>query len=117
MIIFQWISMISINVWFLYKMITKTIKKQMSLFDILVLVVLDLILSCIFVFPQVSQILASFFGIGRGVDFILYVSIIILFFTVLNIYFRLEKLREEISNLNRALTLKDAQREKLSPSA
>ena len=117
MIIFQWISIIFINALILYKIIIKTIKKQMSLFDIFVLVVLDLILSCIFVFPQISQILASFFGIGRGVDFILYVSIIVLFFTVLNIYFRLEKLREEITDLNRALTLKDDQRGNLFPSA
>jgi hypothetical protein len=40
-----------------------------------------------YVFPNSMQFLASLFGIGRGVDFILYLAIFVLFFDVLNIYF------------------------------
>ena len=49
--------------------------------------------------PDVSTIIANLFGIGRGVDFLLYVSVIVLFYLIFRLYVKTEKAEQDITKL------------------
>lgn len=51
--------------------------------------------------PQTTSVVARFFGVGRGVDFVVYASIIVLFFLVFKIFIALDKLEHEMTELVR----------------
>lgn len=55
--------------------------------------------------PSVASAIAGILGVGRGVDAVLYVSIIILFTLVFRIFLRLDKLDRDITQLVRKVSL------------
>ncbi|OGD88065.1 hypothetical protein A3F45_00590 [Candidatus Curtissbacteria bacterium RIFCSPHIGHO2_12_FULL_41_17] len=57
--------------------------------------------------PKTTTKIASFFGVGRGVDVIVYISLALLFYLVFRIYVMIEDLRHEITNLIRELALQN----------
>lgn len=57
--------------------------------------------------PEFSALFASFFGISRGLDFIIIVSIICSLYLVLRLYFRLENLQEQLDTIVKELALKN----------
>lgn len=58
-------------------------------------------------FPNETTKIASFFGIGRGADFVIYAAIASLFYLLFRAYVMMEDIRHEITELVRALALKD----------
>jgi hypothetical protein len=56
--------------------------------------------------PAVSNYIASFFGIARGVDAVVYISIIWIFFKLYSDSNKIEKLEEKIEILTRLEALK-----------
>jgi len=58
--------------------------------------------------PATTTRLASFFGVGRGVDVIVYISLAFLFYLVFRIYVMIEDLRRQISFLIRQLALQNS---------
>lgn len=68
--------------------------------------------SCLFslavvivLFPELTSLVATRFGIGRGVDAVLYISIVLLFYLVFRLYIFLEDIRHEITELVQKLAL------------
>jgi hypothetical protein len=61
-------------------------------------------------FPEITAIPARIFGIGRGIDLLIYVSLIFLFYSVYRIYAKIEKVEQDITKLTRAITLKMRQK-------
>ena len=57
------------------------------------------------VLPGTTTRLASYFGVGRGVDVIVYLSLALLFYLVFRIYVMIEYIRREITFLIRQLAL------------
>ena len=57
--------------------------------------------------PGTTTRLASFFGVGRGVDVILYLAISVLFYLVFRMYVMIEDLRRELTTIVRIVALKD----------
>lgn len=57
--------------------------------------------------PATTTKIASFFGVGRGVDVIVYISLALLFYLVFRIYVMIEDLRREITNLVRQIALQN----------
>lgn len=57
--------------------------------------------------PNETTKLASLLGIGRGVDLVVYASIVTLFYLLFRAYVVMEDLRHEITELVRELALKD----------
>src|SRR3989344_7922152 len=55
--------------------------------------------------PATTTRLASFFGVGRGVDVIVYVSLALIFYLIYRTYVMIEDLRHEISELVRKIAL------------
>lgn len=56
-------------------------------------------------FPRELSSLANSLGVTRGVDLVLYISIVVLFYLVFRIYVLLENLRHEITELVRKVAL------------
>ncbi len=56
--------------------------------------------------PATTSKLASFFGVGRGVDVIIYIALALLFYLVYRIYVMIEDLRHEITDIVRKVALK-----------
>lgn len=56
--------------------------------------------------PRVSDYIAHRIGIGRGVDALVYVSIVGLFYSMFRLYVKMEFMEHELTSLVRALALK-----------
>jgi small membrane protein len=107
MSLFQWVVIVFLQIFFIGNIIIKKTKKRtLSLFDALFILCLDALLSIFLIFPALFFYLSNFFGIERGVDIFIYFGILILFYLVLRLYFKIEKLRQDITKLNRELSIK-----------
>lgn len=60
--------------------------------------------------PKTTTKLAGIFGVGRGVDVIVYIALALLFYLVFRIYVMIEDLRHEITYLVREIALQRSQR-------
>lgn len=56
--------------------------------------------------PQTTTRVAGYFGVGRGVDVIVYISLALLFYLVFRIYVMIEDIRHEITEIIRIVALK-----------
>ncbi len=63
------------------------------------------IVGVVVVLPQTTDTLARFVGVGRGVDAIMYVSILALFYAVFRLLVRIEEVEREITKLVRTLAI------------
>ena len=55
--------------------------------------------------PATTTRIAEFFGVGRGVDIIVYISLALLFYLVFRIYVMIEDLRHQITYMIREIAL------------
>ena len=55
-------------------------------------------------FPSISTYFAGLFGIGRGVDIIVYISIGMLFYLIFRLYVKLEEIEQNLTVIVRKLT-------------
>ena len=62
----------------------------------------------VIVFPDSTGMAARLFGLGRGVDLVLYVSIILILYLLFKVYVRLEQVDREITQIVRALALRES---------
>lgn len=58
--------------------------------------------------PQTTTRLAEFFGVGRGVDVIVYVSLVLLLYLIFRVFVMIEDLRHEITFLVRQIALQNS---------
>lgn len=57
--------------------------------------------------PSLLSQLARLLGIGRGVDVVIYVSLILLFYLVFRLHILLEDIRHEVTKVWREIALKE----------
>lgn len=57
--------------------------------------------------PNLTNIIATHLGIGRGADLVLYASVIILFYLIFKIYVKLEKMERNITKVVRRESLEN----------
>lgn len=67
--------------------------------------------------PATTSKIASVFGVGRGVDVIVYSSLAIIFYLVFRLYVIIEDLRHEITFLVRKIALKNSSNSTPKPPA
>ncbi len=60
------------------------------------------------ILPKTTTQIAGVFGVGRGVDVIVYVSLVLLFYLVFRLYVMIEDVRREITILVRQIALQNA---------
>lgn len=59
--------------------------------------------------PEITTRIANLFGVGRGVDFVLYASVAILFLLVFRLFLENEKLERTISRIVRESALQNVE--------
>lgn len=63
-------------------------------------------------FPDSTMVIAKYVGIGRGSDFVLYLSVILILYLLFRIHVRLEKVDREITQIVRTFALRGEETEK-----
>jgi len=57
--------------------------------------------------PQTATLVANFFGVGRGADFVIYGSVVLLFVLVFKIFVSLDALEKKLTAIVRKDALRD----------
>ena len=68
--------------------------------------------SAVIILPQTTTEVANLFGVGRGVDLVLYASVAGLFFLVFRLFVSLDKMERQLTDIVRRAALKDLPEEK-----
>lgn len=53
------------------------------------------------VLPTTADMLAQFFGVGRGADVVIYLSLLVMFYLLFRVYVKIEQVETEITRLVR----------------
>lgn len=91
----------------LVKVILRLKNKKMSINEFLFWSAIWVILILLSIFPQISYTIANLFGFGRGLDFFIVSSILLIFYLIFRIISKLEDLDEKIAKLARSISLKE----------
>jgi hypothetical protein len=65
--------------------------------------------ACAVLWPDSTSKVAAIFGIGRGVDLLLYALIVTFVFAVINFYLRMRESEQRVTELARAVAIRDAE--------
>ncbi|MFA7315082.1 MAG: DUF2304 family protein [Candidatus Magasanikbacteria bacterium] len=66
-----------------------------------------LLLALVVFWPNSTQILAEYIGIGRGVDLVIYLSVACLFYLVFRMNLKIEGLKRDLTEVVRDKALRD----------
>lgn len=100
------IVLIAFILFALTRVILRTKEKILSLKTAIFWTIIWLIALIGVTLPATTTKIAAYFGVGRGVDIIVYVSISVLFYLVFRIYVMIEDLRHELTGIIRKIALK-----------
>jgi hypothetical protein len=87
-------------------------KGKLTLAFLFLWILFWVVVGIVVVLPQTTDALARFVGVGRGVDAIMYVSIIALFYAVFRLLVRIEDVEREITKLVRILAIGESEKDK-----
>lgn len=68
-------------------------------------------------FPRLTGELARAAGIGRGVDAVIYASLVLIFYLIFRLHIFIEDLRHEITTLVRKLSLQNSKEKNVKKSS
>ncbi len=78
---------------------------KMSLGMFLVWIFIWLVVIIISIYPNSTNYLASFTGIGRGLDLVLILGLLLSFYMIFKMYNKIETVEEELTDLVRELAI------------
>ena len=87
------------------------IRWKKRVLDILLLTFLILAAVVFVVWPDLTQNLAKFLGVGRGADLVFYISILIFWFVVLKLYSRVRSLEQKLTETIRKNAIEKVEKE------
>ena len=99
-IIFPIISLIAIGLFY-----TRFRSGKNSLTSFAIWTVMWIFVIVFSLFPNASLIFARAFGISRGLDFIVIVALVLLFYMGARLYFKIDKLQDDINKLVKEVAL------------
>lgn len=88
--------------------VRRVVKKQSSVREILIWIIFWLVGAILIIKPDLSQAFASMLGIGRGVDLIIYIAIILSFMMQYELLTRQQNLEQLLTKLAREIALNNA---------
>ncbi len=80
---------------------------KMSIGMLLLWILIWLIIIIISLYPNDTNYLASYTGIGRGLDFVLILGILICFYLIFKMYNKIENIEEELTDLVREIAIQN----------
>ena len=90
-------------VWFLYRYLNQ----KQSLITVILWAIFWIAVSLFAIFPHFSNAFAKLFGITRGLDFIIILVFAVLVYTILKLYYKVDKLQDDVNTLVKEITLKN----------
>lgn len=94
----------------IYRLAVKLNKRELSIQLFLLWMAFWIIVGVIIVLPQTTQIVADWLGVGRGVDVVIYIAIIVLFYIVFRIFNRIEKIEKDITYLVKEISIETSKK-------
>lgn len=94
-----------ISIFAISRVILQIRKNTMTIESALFWIFIWLAVILLVVFPSTLGHLANITGVGRGVDVIIYLSIIVLFYMVYRNYIKMENMEREITKLVREIAI------------
>ena len=98
-------------VFILLKLFLQKQKNKISLLSFLVWSLLWLMVLIVFWLPDSTTYLASWLGIGRGADLVVYVSVLVIFYMIFRVFVRLHKIEDEMTKIVRSDAIKNVKEE------
>ena len=96
--------------------IAKAIKQlknnEFTLFQFLIWLVIWGLAAYFVFFPDASNTLADFIGVGRGSDALVYLSVLALFYGFYRVYIKIEKIERNLTKLVRHEAIKNIKKKK-----
>jgi hypothetical protein len=80
---------------------------MMSVGMLLLWIIIWLIIITISLYPNDTNYLAIYTGIGRGLDFVLILGILLSFYLIFKMYNKIENIEEELTDLVRELAIQN----------
>ena len=103
------IVLIAIIAVMLIRLILKMKSREITAGYFAIWLVIWLLAIILIAFPSLASYLADTVGVGRGVDLIIYVSIIVIFYLQFKLLMRIEKMEKDITKITRHLAVKEAE--------
>ena len=100
--IFPIISILAI-IWFIFRYL----KGKNSIITTVLWALFWIIVAIFSLFPNLSNQFAKLVGITRGLDFIIILVFIILFYTVLRLYFIVDKLQNDLNTVVKQIAIEN----------
>jgi hypothetical protein len=86
--------------------------KIISLQEFILWTVFWLMVGFVVLFPESTSLVANWVGVGRGVDLVIYISVLILFYLVFRTLVRLDKIEKDITKIVRQTALNKEEKQK-----
>lgn len=103
------VVLIAIIAVMLVRLILKMKSREINTSYFIIWLVIWLLAILFIAFPEITSYLANTVGVGRGVDLIIYVSIIVAFYLQFKLLMRIEKIEKDITSITRHLAIKEAE--------
>ena len=101
-LIFAIISLIAI-----VGIILRYMKRKNSFTTVVLWSIFWIFVSVFALFPQLSTSFASFFGITRGLDFVIILVFIILFYISIKLYFIVDKMQNDLNKIVKEVAIQN----------
>ncbi len=79
--------------------------KIISLQEFILWTIFWFMVGFVVILPETTSFVANLVGVGRGVDLVIYISILILFYIAFRILVRLDKIEKNITKIVRKMAL------------
>ena len=63
--------------------------------------------------PQTTDTIARYVGVGRGADFVIYVSLVALFYLAFRLFVKIEDVEREVTQLVRKIALEEDKQDRV----
>ncbi len=87
------------------RVIVRYRKNEISSREVFVWSVFWVVVLSATLWPKTTDIIAQAFGVGRGVDFFIFISILALFFLIFKIIVKIEKIERDITKIVRKVAI------------
>lgn len=101
---FQIIILVFIAV-VLFKATRRFLKKEISFWLFSFWAIIWVMIALVDIFPVIIERAAFYLGIGRGVDLVIYTSIIVIFYLLFRVFVRINKIERDISEMIRKIAI------------
>jgi len=101
------IIVILFSLFAIYKTLIRRKKEEITTAESIIWVLLWLAVGTAVIIPKTTDQIGQFVGVSRGVDLLVYLSIIVMFFIIFKVIVKLEKIERNVTKVVRHLSLKD----------